>query len=247
LIWRRFTDGQVIDTITPKVAKETARAENDPRKRAEPVWDSERHPGSWRAVLAYSRKRAVRDGVTLTAQENKAKAAIAGEKYAHTPRFVKTIDGTRALDEVSLARARRLAGLKGYVTNIPVELMAAGEVIAGYHELWHVEASLRMSKSDLRARPVFHHTRDAIQAHLTVVFAALAIARYLQDATGMSIKRIVRALGRLQQVTIRVAGHDVLADDPSRPTPRPSWPTSAYLADVPRVARVGTDAHPATP
>ena len=44
-----------------------------------------------------------------------------------------------------------------------------------------------MSKHDLRARPVFHHTRDAIEAHLTVVMAALAIARHLQEATGISI------------------------------------------------------------
>ena len=40
-----------------------------------------------------------------------------------------------------------------------------------------------MSKHDLRARPIFHHTRDAIEAHLTVVMASLAVARYLQDVT----------------------------------------------------------------
>ena len=44
-----------------------------------------------------------------------------------------------------------------------------------------------MSKHDLRARPVFHHQCDAIEAHLTVVMAALAIARHLQDTTGISI------------------------------------------------------------
>ena len=71
-------------------------------------------------------------------------------------------------------------GLKGYVTNIPSHLMDAGEVVSSYHELWHVEASSRTSKHDLRARPVFHHTRDAIEAHLTVVMAALAVARYLR-------------------------------------------------------------------
>ena len=58
--------------------------------------------------------------------------------------------------------------------------MDAGEVVSSYHELWHVEQSFRMSKHDLRARPVFHHTRDAIEAHLTVVMASLAVARYLQ-------------------------------------------------------------------
>lgn len=57
--------------------------------------------------------------------------------------------------------------------------MSAGEVIASYHDLWQVEASFRMSKTDLRARPIFHHTRDAIEAHLTIVFAALAMARYM--------------------------------------------------------------------
>ena len=121
---------------------------------------------------------------------------------------------TTTLDEASLARARRLAGLKGYVTNIPVPVMPAGEVIASYHDLWHVEASFRMSKTDLRARPMFHDTRDAIEAHLTIVFAALAVARYLQDATGLSIKKIIRTLRPLQQITVHIVGHEHLAADP---------------------------------
>lgn len=212
-----FTDGQVIDTITPRVATRAAHAVNDEKKRAEPVWDPAVHTRSWRAVWAYSRKRAVRDGKTLTLQENRAKAVIAGERTARTPRFVTTRNGSQSLDEASLARARRLVGLKGYVTNIPASVMPAGEVITSYHDLWHVEASFRMSKSDLRARPIFHHTRESIEAHLTIVFAALAVARYLQNETGLSIKKIVRALRPLQQVTVRIAGHDHLAQDPLTP------------------------------
>ena len=68
-----------------------------------------------------------------------------------------------------------------------------------------------MSKHDLRARPVFHHTHDAIEAHLTVVMAALAVARYIQDATGISIARIVRELRSLQEVTINLNGHHLAA------------------------------------
>ena len=45
-----------------------------------------------------------------------------------------------------------------------------------------------MSKHDLKARPVFHHTRDATWAHLTMVMASLAVARHLQEATGINIK-----------------------------------------------------------
>ena len=169
------------------------------------------HERSWRAVWAYSAKRAARDAKTLTLQENRAKAVIAGEKAARTPRFVTVKNGSRSLDETSLARARRVVGLKGYVTNIPATLMPAGEVIASYHELWHVEASFRMSKSDLRARPLFAHTKDSIDAHLTLVMTALAIARHLQTQTGMSLRAIIHALRPLQQVTVRIAGQDILA------------------------------------
>jgi len=69
-------------------------------------------------------------GVPPPAGENRAKAVIAGEKAARTPRFVTVKNGSRALDTASLARARRLAGLKGYVTNIPATLMPPAEVIA---------------------------------------------------------------------------------------------------------------------
>lgn len=68
-----------------------------------------------------------------------------------------------------------------------------------------------MSKHNLRARPVFHHTRDATWAHLTVVMAALAVAHHLQDTTGISIARIVRELRGLQEVTINLSGHQITA------------------------------------
>lgn len=203
-----FSDGQIIDTITPKNRRVI---ENDPKKKREPVWEPDQHPGSWRAVWAYSAKRAARDAKTLTLQENRAKEVVAGEKAARTPRFVKTTNGSKTLDEASLARARRLVGLKGYVTNIPTSLMGPDEVIGSYHDLWRVEQSFRMSKTDLRARPMFHHKRESIEAHLTIVFAALAIARHLQQRTGISIKKLIQTLRPLQDVTITLAGQAITA------------------------------------
>ncbi|WP_216353875.1 IS1634 family transposase [Arthrobacter sp. SRS-W-1-2016] len=154
-----FADGQTIDTITPRTGR---RSENSTDQRAEPGWDPQEHPGSWRAVWAYSTKRAVRDSKTLTLQENRAREVIAGQKAARAPRFVKTSGDGHTLDEAALARARRLVGLKGYVTNIPARIMPASEVIGSYHELWHVEQSFRMSKTDLAAWPMFvPHPRRA--------------------------------------------------------------------------------------
>ena len=84
-------------------------------------------------------------------------------------RFLKVTGATKELDQATIDRARQLAGLKGYVTSLPTTAMDGAAVIAAYHDLWRVEQSFRMAKSDLRARPVFHHQRDAIEAHLTCV------------------------------------------------------------------------------
>ena len=198
-----FTDGQLIDTLTPKKGR---NRDNDPLRRAEPIWDPDAHPRSWRAVWAFSTKRAVRDRKTLTAQENRARAVVAGEKTAHKTRFVKTAKSGLALDEAALARARQLAGLKGYVTNIPATQLSASEVITSYHDLWRVEQSFRMSKSDLAARPIFARTRDAIEAHLTIVFTALAVSRTIQNRTGHSLRRVLRALRPLRSADIQING-----------------------------------------
>ena len=198
-----FTDGQVIDTLTPKKGK---NKDNDPARRAEPAWDRNDHQGSWRAVWAFSAKRFAHDNRTLTAQENRARDVISGAKSARTPRFVKNADGSPALDEKALARARKLAGLKGYVTNLPVSVMSPAEVISRYHDLWQVEQSFRMSKTDLAARPMFVRRRDAIEAHLTIVFTALAVARETQARTGLAIRNMIRQLRPLRSATIEVNG-----------------------------------------
>ena len=44
-----------------------------------------------------------------------------------------------------------------------------------------------MSKHDLAARPIYHHLRDSIEAHLTIVLAALAISRFIEERTRWSI------------------------------------------------------------
>jgi transposase len=52
--------------------------------------------------------------------------------------------------------------LKGYLTNL--EAPTAEYVLSAYHQLWQIEKSFRMSKTDLRARPIYHHKRDSIEA-----------------------------------------------------------------------------------
>jgi hypothetical protein len=71
-----------------------------------------------------------------------------------------------------------------------------------------------MSKHDLRARPVYHHKRESIEAHLTIVLAALAVSRLIEDRTGWSIKRFVRTARRYRTVRIRAGQRLLTADEP---------------------------------
>jgi hypothetical protein len=198
-----FTDGQIIDTVTPRHGNTKV---NNTALRAEPVWNAEQHSGAWRAIWSYSAKRARRDQKALAAQEARARAIVDGSKKAKSARFVKVRGDDRSVDEASLARAQSLVGLKGYVTNVPAAAMPAAEVMTKYHALWHVEKSFRMSKSDLQGRPIFHYTREAIEAHLTIVFTALAVAHTIQSRTGLSIGKVVKQLRPLRSATITING-----------------------------------------
>jgi Transposase DDE domain len=166
---------------------------------------------SRRVVYHYSFARHKRDDRAINAMVERAEKVAAGTRPLKKDRFVR-IDATgKGVDWALVERARQLAGLKGYVTNLPATTLDGAAIIAAYHDLWQVEHSFRMTKSDLRARPIFHRERDAIEAHLTIVFAALAVSRHLQDATGVSIKKLVRTLRPLRTVRINVAGHPITA------------------------------------
>lgn len=71
-----------------------------------------------------------------------------------------------------------------------------------------------MFKHDLAARPIYHRKRESIEAHLTIVFAALAVSRLVEDRTGWSIRRFVRTARRYRTVQIRAGQQLITAADP---------------------------------
>jgi Transposase DDE domain len=181
-------------------------------------------------IYQYTFKRYSHDSRAINAMVARAEKITTGKAAMAKARFVKVTGATKELDQGLIDRARQLAGLKGYVTNLPATAMDGQAVIDAYHDLCQVERSFRMAKSDLRARPTFHHDRDAIEAHLTVVFAALAVARDLQAATGISLKKLVRTLRPLRTVTIDIGGHTITAK------PQLSADAEQILAKLPPVA-----------
>ena len=148
----------------------------------------------------------------IDTQIAKAERAVAGKEAIKRNRFVKLAGGDRSVNRDLEAKARSVAGLKAYITNMVDPTPEF--VIGAYHQLWHVEKSFRMSKHDLQARPIYHRKRESIDAHLSVVFAALAVTRLIEERTGWSIRKFVRTTRRYRTIQIR-AGHQILtAEDP---------------------------------
>jgi len=71
-----------------------------------------------------------------------------------------------------------------------------------------------MAKSDLQARPIYHRTRDSIEAHLTIVFAALATGRWIEAQTGWSIRKFVKTARRYRTIQIQAGRQAITAADP---------------------------------
>jgi transposase len=127
-------------------------------------------------------------------------------------RFIQLSGGTKKVNRTLEAKARALAGIKGYTTNL--QGVTAEFVIGAYHRLFQIEKSFRMSKHDLQARPIYHHKRDSIEAHLTIVFAALAVSRWIEDRTGWSIRKFVRTARRYRTIEIQAGNQTITAADP---------------------------------
>jgi hypothetical protein len=163
----------------------------------------------------YKADRARRTLRGIDEQIAKAEKAVAGKEPVKRNRFITLTGATKSVNRELEAKARGLAGLKGYVTNIPNPTPEF--VIDAYHRLWRIENSFRMSKHDLRARPIYHHKRESIEAHLTIVFAALAVTAFIEDRTGWSIKKFVRTARRYRTVQIRAGKQILTAQQPLPP------------------------------
>jgi Transposase DDE domain len=196
--WRRTHPGEPIIDGQIFTQPWLMGTKTDPRKRM--------------IFYQYRADRARRTLKGIDQQIAKAEKAVAGQAAVKRNRFVQLTGATKSINRDLETKARALAGLKGYITNL--EAPTAEYVMGAYHQLWQIEKSFRMSKSDLRARPIYHHKRDSIEAHLTIVMAALAVSRLIERSTEWSIARFVKTLRRYHTVTIQAGDHTLTADDP---------------------------------
>jgi transposase len=99
-------------------------------------------------------------------------------------------------------------GLKGYITNSRISNQ---EVIQNYKNLWFVEKAFRMSKTDLRIRPIYHRLRNRIEAHICIAFTAYCIYKelertLLEEKSTLSLKKATEVTHNMYKITYTLPG-----------------------------------------
>jgi len=163
-----------------------------------------------RLIVSYNRNNAKKDAYDRQQSIERLLAKIKKTNTNPTSlignfgykKFIKVNgEATIEIDEEKIEKEKRCDGLHGIITN-HTELKPE-EVIHQYHGLWQVEENFRISKHDLKVRPVFHWTPKRIEAHIAICFMALTCARYLNyrirtQQQSLSIEKIRQILTSIQ-------------------------------------------------
>jgi len=176
-------------------------------------------PNGYRLVVSYSDKRAAKDAFNRKKGIKKLRKKIRSGKLTKEHinnrgynKFLKLEGDIRIeVDESKIEESVLWDGLKGYLTNTD---HSPSDVIENYRQLWHVEKAFRISKTDLRIRPIHHYKAKRIKAHVCVAFVAYTIYKELERLlleSGASItpQRAVQLTHTMYEMIVE------LPDDPS--------------------------------
>lgn len=167
--------------------------------------------GNTRLIVSYSAARAAKDAY------NRKRGLTRLEKQVKTGRLTKssinnkgynrylTLNGEVVIeiDYEKYNNDQAWDGLKGYVTNTK---LTDSEIMENYKNLWHIEKAFRMSKTDLRIRPIYHRLRERIEAHICISFTAYCILKELErvlyeEKSTLSLKKAAEVTHNMYQIT----------------------------------------------
>ena len=164
-----------------------------------------------RLIVAYSAKRARKD------EHNRKRGLKRLEKQVKQGKFTKSNINNRGYNKyLKLAGVLTVAidyqkfeddkvwdGLKGYVTN---SKLTKQQVIENYSNLWQIEKAFRMSKTDLKIRPIYHRLKHRIEAHICIAFTAYCIYKELErilykKKSTISVKRAAELAQNMYEIS----------------------------------------------
>lgn len=153
-------------------------------------------------IYEYSQKRAAKDKTDNNKQIEKTKYYLDNPSLVFKrSKFIKSSNSSFLLNEEVIEKYRALEGIKGYKTNI--KNLSDKLLIERYKDLWRVEQSFRISKSDLEARPIFHRKKPAIESHILIVFVALCMTKVIEIEKKQSIKKVTDDLKDRWSITLK--------------------------------------------
>ena len=197
-----------------------ARIKNEPEKIKKQILDKGlgdgqmmtiRKSGNTRLIVAYATNRAVKDehnrkrGLQRLEKQIKAgkltKSSINNKGYN---KYLKlTGDVSIEIDYEKFNNDQSWDGLKGYISNTNLK---DKQVIENYKNLWFIEKAFRMSKTDLRIRPIYHRLKQRIEAHICISFTAYCIYKELErvlykEKSALSLKKSAELTHNMYQIT----------------------------------------------
>lgn len=138
-----------------------------------------------RLIISFSTARAGKDEANrkkglkrLEKQVNNGKLTKANISNRGYNKYLK-LEGSVSisLDEEKVKADAEWDGLKGYLTNTT---LSKESIIENYGQLWKIEKAFRITKTDLRIRPIYHFKSRRIEAHICIAFAAYKIYKELE-------------------------------------------------------------------
>ena len=164
-------------------------------------------------IISYSIQRAKNDAYNRQRGLNKLEKALAkgklNKQHLNNKGYNKYLkmegEISIRIDYDKFKDDQKWDGLKGYLTNTE---LTKEQVIEQYKQLWSIEKTFRISKSDLKIRPIYHHLKRRIEAHICIAFTACKIykelERQLNDGkAGLSPEKAIDILKTIYEISIR--------------------------------------------
>lgn len=165
-----------------------------------------------RLIIAYSEGRAAKDAHNrrrgLQRLEKQVKSGKLTKAHINNKGYNKYLkmkgDVIIEIDYTKYELDAKWDGLKGYVTNSKLN---EREIINNYKNLWQIEKAFRMSKTDLRIRPIYHRVANRIEAHICISFSAYTIYKELerllyQHKAPFSVKKAAELTQTMYQLKV---------------------------------------------
>jgi len=163
--------------------------------------------GNRRIIVSYSgkrarkdvrdRKRAIKKLMAKLDRSKSAKSHLSNHGYR---KYLKVEGASKVvLDQDKIALDAKWDGLHGVVTNSNLDPM---DVLSKYNELWNVEAAFRVTKHDLKVRPVYHWKPHRIKAHIAICFTSYSLVKNLEYRVRLQYKKL--SIEKIRQLLMKV-------------------------------------------